>query len=418
MVSTNVGPTCYTASEELIRYIQPTCNSSRHFDETISEPNNINCDLLFEGDEREKIKAKQIMKYKTVRIFSDEEIEQRASNCTSLKRESNYIIGATSKLEMDYPIAFSILIHENAQQFEYLLRHIYRPQNVYCVHIDAKSPSALHAAIKRITECFQNVFIASKLETIIYAGFARLQADINCMSDLLTRKEKWKYLLNQVGSVFPLRTNLEMVKILKIYNGANDIEGIRLNSYLKKRLEVSYLNVYPKKGTPHLVKTNTTKPAPPHEIRIVKGSAYGVFSRDFVQFALTDRKARDLLEWSRDTLTPDEHYWSTLHHIGENPQFHAPGGFKGDPVKKPWLAAYAAWPPRDKCSGAVVHGVCVFGVGDLPTLLIRREFFANKFSLGVEPASLFCMSRWITSRTRHPLPTDLSYYRQLPFISP
>ena len=74
---------------------------------------------------------------------------------------------------------------------------------------------------------------------------------------------------------------------------------------------------------------NMTHADPPHDIDIVRGSAYGIFSRKFVEFILNDDRAKDLLEWSRDTYSPDEHYWATLHHTYSNPHLHTPGGYSG-----------------------------------------------------------------------------------------
>ena len=118
---------------------------------------------------------------------------------------------------------------------ERLLRVIYRPQNVYCVHVDLNSPPEVHAGMASLARCFDNVLVASKLEYIVYAGFSRLQADINCMSDHVTRGGDWRYLINLAGEAFPLRTNSEIVKILKIYNGANDIEGIYGKRIIRSR---------------------------------------------------------------------------------------------------------------------------------------------------------------------------------------
>ena len=70
-------------------------------------------------------------------------------------------------------------------------------------------------------------------------------------------------------------------------------------------------------------------PPVPHEIDIVRGSAYGIFSRGMVNYILTDEKAKDLLEWSRNTYSPDEHYWSTLHHTMSNPHLKTPGQYRG-----------------------------------------------------------------------------------------
>ena len=113
----------------------------------------------------------------------------------------------------------------NWRQVERLLRAIYRPQNVYCIHIDLHSPGGVHVGMLSLVRCFPNVFIASKLEYVVYGGFSRLQADINCMRDHVKKNDRWRYLINLAGEAFPLRTNAEIVKILKIYNGANDIEG-------------------------------------------------------------------------------------------------------------------------------------------------------------------------------------------------
>ena len=49
-------------------------------------------------------------------------------------------------------------------------------------------------------------------------------------------------------------------------------------------------------------------------------------TRAFVKYALTDRKARDLLDWMSDIKVPDEHFFQTLNH---NPQNPAPGSFSG-----------------------------------------------------------------------------------------
>ena len=78
------------------------------------------------------------------------------------------------------------------------------------------------------------------------------------------------------------------------------------------------------------MKTNRKNPKPPHDLEIIRGSAYGIFSRDFGEFVVTDRIAKDLLKWSKKTWSPDEHFWATLHHTYSNPQLHTPGGYAGN----------------------------------------------------------------------------------------
>ena len=52
---------------------------------------------------------------------------------------------------------------------------------------------------------------------------------------------KWRYLINIAGQSFPLKTNEEIVNILRIYNGANDIEGIYGRRILKSRFQKEWV---------------------------------------------------------------------------------------------------------------------------------------------------------------------------------
>ena len=90
-------------------------------------------------------------------------------------------------------------------------------------------------------------------------------------------------------------------------------------------------------------------------------------------------------------------------------------------MKKPWLAGYAAWGRKDvdPCLGGhFVHGVCIFGIKDLPQLVGRRELFANKFHLDFQPLALDCLEEWLYNRTLQPMVFDAYYYKRLPFIIP
>ena len=199
---------------------------------------NVKCKSLIEWDENETRNAKRILhKLKSnsnqlVPILPDSNFVFNESQCDLFKELRGYNSHFISEFEKKFPLAFIILTYNNAEQFERLLRVIYRPQNVFCIHVDSKSSPGFIAAIRSITRCFKNVFISTKLEKIVYASYTRLKADVNCMNDL-TRKIKsshpnlkdksfnlnWKYLINVASTEFPLRTNYELTKILNMFNG-------------------------------------------------------------------------------------------------------------------------------------------------------------------------------------------------------
>ena len=48
------------------------------------------------------------------------------------------------------------------------------------------------------------------------------------MRDLMRfYRRRFRYFINLTGQEFPLRTNLELVRIARIFNGSNDIAGSR-----------------------------------------------------------------------------------------------------------------------------------------------------------------------------------------------
>lgn len=114
------------------------------------------------------------------------------------------------------------------QNFEQLLRAIYAPQNIYCVHVDKKSDVSVFSAIMAITSCFPNVFMVSQPVSVVYANWSRVQADLNCMADLYDASTKWKYFINLCGQDFPLKTNLEIVRMLRALKGGNSLESEKL----------------------------------------------------------------------------------------------------------------------------------------------------------------------------------------------
>ncbi|CAF3998296.1 unnamed protein product, partial [Adineta steineri] len=138
-------------------------------------------------------------------------------------------------------------------------------------------------------------------------------------------------------------------------------------------------------------------------------------SRAFVEFVLTNEVAKRLLEWSRDTYSPDEHYWATLNY---NTHLNAPGGYKAKSDPTIWTSRYANW-GESHCYGQIIRGICVFGSLDLPSLLNRHELIANKFYLHTDPIAYQCLEELIFNRSKLDLPlNDATFYRRMPFLLP
>ncbi len=190
-------------------------------------PNNkgshvILCEKIFRKDKTEMMLALLHQQLYPKVILPAKYYIKTASDCGTFKRTRQYIPQPLNDEEAGFPIAFSIVMYKDVEHVERLLRAIYRPQNYYCIHVDAKSPEETYMAMKTIAVCFDNVVMAPRVY-VEWGEVSVLDAELVCMEKLL-KFPKWTYLLNLAGQEWPLKTNWELVKILKAYNGANDIE--------------------------------------------------------------------------------------------------------------------------------------------------------------------------------------------------
>jgi Core-2/I-Branching enzyme len=72
----------------------------------------------------------------------------------------------------------------------------------------------------------QNVIVEHSPARVVWGAVTVLDAELSCIRQLLTLSGDWKYFINLVGKDFPLKTNLELVRILKAFRGANNIEAL------------------------------------------------------------------------------------------------------------------------------------------------------------------------------------------------
>jgi len=179
------------------------------------------CQPLISGNTRSKTRPNT--------LISATDYMWRTENCDCFLSDLDYFVSPedTTDEERRFPIAFSLLTYENLEQTERLLRLIYRPHNIYCIHVDAKSSAEVRNGLEAIASCLDNVFIAEPPISTDWGKISIVHAELLCMRLLLVLHKRWKYFINLVGRDFPLRTNYELVKILQAYDGANDVHATR-----------------------------------------------------------------------------------------------------------------------------------------------------------------------------------------------
>ncbi|XP_068128646.1 beta-1,3-galactosyl-O-glycosyl-glycoprotein beta-1,6-N-acetylglucosaminyltransferase 3-like [Hyperolius riggenbachi] len=364
----------------------------------------LNCSQIIHGDSEAIKKALEINALtKKSRFHLNEQMFLNITrDCNYFKEFRRYVTIPMSKEEDDFPIAYSMVIHEKIEMFERLLRSIYAPQNIYCIHVDGSSSALFKEAVKAITSCFENVFVASKLEQVVYASWSRVQADFNCMEDLLKSNVQWKYLLNTCGTDFPLKTNAEIVRALLTLNGRNSMESERPSSGKQQRWK------YHHEVSDHISRTSTEKVPPPIDSPMFTGNAYFVVSTDFVKYLYGEPRLQKFIDWAKDTYSPDEHLWATLNRMPGVPG-SSPHNNKYDQTDMTAMARMVKWSYSEGnitngaaypiCTGTHRRAVCVYGVGDLSWLIKQHHLFANKFDPEVDNIAIHCMEDYLRYKT-------------------
>ncbi|XP_062310817.1 beta-1,3-galactosyl-O-glycosyl-glycoprotein beta-1,6-N-acetylglucosaminyltransferase 4 [Osmerus eperlanus] len=365
---------------------------------------NINCRAIYNLDPVEIGKSLEIRR-KVIVDLEDDSVVSLTADCERYVEARGYDLMSVSEEERTFPLAYSLVVHKNAPMVERILRAIYTPHNVYCIHYDQKSSLPFITAMNNLALCLPNVFIASRLETVLYAHITRLNADLNCLSDLLASEVGWKYVINLCGQDFPLRGNRELVRELRALNGSSMLESSRPSQLKKQR----FLFQHELKDVPYEyrrlpVRTGRPKAPPPHALQVFSGSAYFVLPRDFVSFVGSSPVARDFLAWSADTYSPDEHFWASLVRVPG-----VPGGIPPTApdvtdlqsrtrlVKWNYLEG-SLYPP---CSGAHMRSVCIYGAAELRWLLNYGHWFANKFDPKVDPVLIKCLEETLEEKRQH-----------------
>ena len=279
-----------------------------------------NCSLLFKGDYIEETRVR--LAYQT---WSPEKHALKfaklvkAHTCMDFKDEleDNFY---TTKEEAEFPLAFAMLIHNNPFQVYRLLRVIYRPHNIYCIHYDSRSSEYLKLLFKKLTACFDNIIISSVIIEVEWGHHSLMDAQMNCFRDLLRRHHKypWRYMITLCGKEVPLRTNKEMVQLLWPLEGSSAVRSFAMPESELVRFQKKWTL---RKARSKLIQTKEDAGPIPYNLTIFKSMIYFALTPEFVNYTLNDEVAIALARFLKYALVPEESFYSTLFMIQGKQKF-------------------------------------------------------------------------------------------------
>ncbi|KHJ93960.1 Core-2/I-Branching enzyme [Oesophagostomum dentatum] len=164
----------------------------------------------------------------------EREIINADDMCETINKYFYFEKKPLSREEEQYPLAFGFVLYKDIAQVLLELSIFYHPQNAYCITIDGTAHKSFKRVMHALPKCFNNiaVFVGRRSQ---WGTYGILDNVFHCFKHLTLLRHDWKYYQYLSGSDLPLRTNLEMVRIMKALNGSinTDIEEYEMDRYRK-----------------------------------------------------------------------------------------------------------------------------------------------------------------------------------------
>ena len=367
------------------------------------------CKSLVSGIDRTRWKAvrkvKSSQKKLGIRVYSDVNLTNVFNSCEKI---SSFIKSTFSNNSRGVkPIAYSILLNRPADQTFQLLRAIYHPSNVYCLHVHTDATKRYFALITKLVKCVDNFRLSDGRYKLTYATHHRIKAHLSCHRVLLNTNTTWKYLISVPGSVFPLRNNTFIADYLAKRNYLNGIaHSDPSNKSFMRRVNFVHKMVVYSGGYKVYARTNKRKDPPPYNMTLFRSDTSFLATRSFIEFVVTSNISVKLLQWAKDTKSPDEFFWATLDRF--------PGTPGGIPYRKDSNDIHTMMPVAEdivssndndlvvrlwksqrthKCGGKYIGNLCIFNYKDLRWLLTQDSLFADAFDIKVDNVVVGCLNK-------------------------
>ncbi|KAE9551069.1 hypothetical protein FO519_005706 [Halicephalobus sp. NKZ332] len=270
----------------------------------------IKCEVMFQGAEVgqpyfESLNRSIFWRFRDNEESVFREIENSDDKCGKIKEFYPFLEKPLSMEEAEYPIGYGMLVHSGLEQIMYELSTFYQPQNAYCIAVDGNSTKDFLRRMKMLEACFPNIHVFQSAP-IEYCGFEIINTLWKCVEKLTFSNHPWKYFQYISGVDLPLKTNREMVRILKALNGSFNIDIMKIEEY---RL-----------------------PANPSPLEMWKSSMSALFSRESANFMVRNVDIHFYLQNLRSGVCQDESLWGTI--AGQPDVIPMPGGFNGTELFK------------------------------------------------------------------------------------
>jgi len=292
-------------------------------------------------------------------------------------------------------IAYLITAYKYPDLFRRMFRTIYDPENIYLVHIDAKSNASFHEEIRDFLGDFPKARLM-KSHDWIYGGYSAIDIQLKAMEELFD--EEWDFFINLTAQDFPLRSQAYIKGYLQENRQHNfmQIRDMEL-SWKQSRFRRKWYFVELQTGSLPLLRRQRIWPLPiprsyPKGYKRYGGLTWFILNREFCEYLCYTREHEKLKEFLKHTYIPEEEFFQTI-------IMHSP--FKDTVVND--NKRLLIWKGK-RLLGLRYSRLHILTMEDVGVLENSDAFFARKFDVSVDNQVIdFAESRLSALQTSSPL---------------
>ncbi|GMT11937.1 hypothetical protein PFISCL1PPCAC_3283, partial [Pristionchus fissidentatus] len=342
-------------------------------------PHEINCDRVFSGDlEYTKSIALHRLKLNNDTLDMD---------CESIQAR----FSAAPSLSEPYSIAYGKIVYKDYQFLEQQMWNSYTSANWYCFSIDSKSSDVFRSQFHQLAKCLPNVLISNVSRNVKSDGVNQNYAHLDCMKTL--EKKPFEYIFLLQNHDILARTHREFAEILKVLEGSTVVDKYHcptnrcLRSYPKK---LGQLGLCPK-----IFKGEQLTACEDSDFVYMKGGMQVLLPKSASDYIVNQINGTPFIDMFTKKFGGDEQYFPT---ITATERLKIPGRYSAN-CGFPRYLRHVVWYKRTRCgSRNLRHGVCVFGLEDLPSLRNVPQFMINKMLPSFDNGAIQCFNELLLKR--------------------
>jgi len=271
---------------------------------------------------------------------------------------------------MTNPLAYFVMVHHKPYQFEWLMRAIWTPDDLFLVHVDLKSRLGLKKdrrglmrEVRRIRAGRSNIVLMRSRATN-WGGWSLSKVLLDAVRQALRHPVRWSHFINLSGQCYPLKP---LAVIREEVAAAGNSVHVELRPLDALPPDDWHLRWSPMVETPLRAFRLPGRRRPPQDFDLThKGSQWVVLPRAFCEWVVDAPVTHRVSRYLRGLLLSDELIMQAL------------------VLNGPWKDRVAAFYRR----AIYWPGPKLLDAGDLPRLRESDAWFGRKVDAGADPALL------------------------------